>query len=470
MLAELDVADDVVEGLEEPLGLALALDARRRPRRRSRAGRGRRSGERSTSVCRVSPYVAIAAIRTVPCSSVMSSGSRTTRGAGAAGLGDALSTSGTSSAMSTTPSPCLRWWSTSGLSGSTAPLMTNRIEPERSTKRLVVAVAVLGAGVGLELHAPRGLVVVRGLGGVADDEDDRVPPGDREDVLLLVVLDEADELLELLEGQVGLELLSVGQVRRRHGRQSWRAAWLGRARVCNSTPRWHAAHSACPVGKADMCPCRTPSTPGSIDLFAAEPRIGVLEASRAARASPGAPCRRGSTSSAARGDHGRGRPELDPAALGYPVTAFCTLEIRQGRGPRPRRRAPGGDPRGARGAHDHRRRATCAPGSSPAPTPTSSGSSTGSSTTAHVIRASTVISLATRIPLPHPAPAGGASSRPDRPARRQAEPARAGPASPRRRPGAGTRPGRSRGTARPAPWWPAPGQSSSRCSRLANPW
>ncbi len=25
-------------------------------------------------------------------------------------------------------------------------------------------------------------------------------------------------------------------------------------------------------------------------------------------------------------------PDVDPAALGYPVTAFCTLEIRQGRG------------------------------------------------------------------------------------------------------------------------------------------
>ena len=28
-------------------------------------------------------------------------------------------------------------------------------------------------------------------------------------------------------------------------------------------------------------------------------------------------------------------PDVDPAALGYPVTAFCTLEIRQGRGATP---------------------------------------------------------------------------------------------------------------------------------------
>ena len=76
----------------------------------------------------------------------------------------------------------------------------------------MVALAVLGAAVGDELHAPRGLVVVRGLAGVADDEDDRVPAGDRERVLALVVLDEADELLELLDVEVGLALLR-GQVK-----------------------------------------------------------------------------------------------------------------------------------------------------------------------------------------------------------------------------------------------------------------
>jgi len=81
-------------------------------------------------------------------------------------------------------------------------------------ERLVVAVAVLGARVGDEVHAPCGLVVVRGLGGVADDEDDRVPPGDREDVALRVVLHESDQLLELLEGQIGLELIRC----QRHGR------------------------------------------------------------------------------------------------------------------------------------------------------------------------------------------------------------------------------------------------------------
>ena len=78
-------------------------------------------------------------------------------------------------------------------------------------ERLVVAVAVLGAGVGDELHAPGALVVVRALGGVARDEDDGVPAGDGEDVGVLVVLDETDELLELVEVEVGLALL-VGEV------------------------------------------------------------------------------------------------------------------------------------------------------------------------------------------------------------------------------------------------------------------
>jgi hypothetical protein len=140
--------------------------------------------------------------------------------------------------MSVTPSPCLRWCSTSGLSGSTAPLTTKRIEPEPQHERLVVAVAVLRAGVRLELHPPRGLVVVRRLGRVADAEDDRVPAGDREDVALLVVLDQADELLELVDGEVGLELVlgeraagAGGLASRRHG--SYRCPAQGR--VCNST-------------------------------------------------------------------------------------------------------------------------------------------------------------------------------------------------------------------------------------------
>ena len=83
----------------------------------------------------------------------------------------------------------------------------------------------------------------------------------------------------------------------------------------------------------------TTSTPGSIDrldaalieLLAVEPRVGVLEASRRLGAARG--------TVQARLDRMRERgvitgygPDVDPAALGYEVTAFITLEIRQAGG------------------------------------------------------------------------------------------------------------------------------------------
>ena len=68
-----------------------------------------------------------------------------------------------------------------------------------------------------------------------------------------------------------------------------------------------------------------------IELLAAEPRVGVLEASRRLRVARG--------TVQARLDRLAGRgvitgygPEVDPAALGYEVTAFVTLEIRQAGG------------------------------------------------------------------------------------------------------------------------------------------
>lgn len=66
-------------------------------------------------------------------------------------------------------------------------------------------------------------------------------------------------------------------------------------------------------------------------LFADEPRIGVLEASRrlaVARGTVQARLDRLERSGVVRG----WGPELDAEALGYPVTAFITLEIRQGEG------------------------------------------------------------------------------------------------------------------------------------------
>lgn len=68
-----------------------------------------------------------------------------------------------------------------------------------------------------------------------------------------------------------------------------------------------------------------------VALWHAEPRIGVLEASRRLGVA------RGTVQSrldrlAARGVVRSFGPELDPDALGFRVTAFVTLEIRQGRG------------------------------------------------------------------------------------------------------------------------------------------
>lgn len=68
-----------------------------------------------------------------------------------------------------------------------------------------------------------------------------------------------------------------------------------------------------------------------MQLFAAQPRIGVLEASRrlgVARGTVQARLDRLETDGVIRG----WGPDVDPGELGYPVTAFLTLEIRQGAG------------------------------------------------------------------------------------------------------------------------------------------
>jgi DNA-binding Lrp family transcriptional regulator len=65
-----------------------------------------------------------------------------------------------------------------------------------------------------------------------------------------------------------------------------------------------------------------------IALLAAEPRIGVLECSRRLRVARGTVQAR-LDKLAQRGVIRSYGPEIDPAALGYGVTAFVTLEIRQ---------------------------------------------------------------------------------------------------------------------------------------------
>ena len=78
-----------------------------------------------------------------------------------------------------------------------------------------------------------------------------------------------------------------------------------------------------------------------IDLFAQDPRIGVLEASRRLGVARGTVQARLDKLVASDVITGWG-PELSPQALGYPVTAFLTLEIRQDTAER----------RGHRGGHD----------------------------------------------------------------------------------------------------------------------
>src|SRR5215216_2415737 len=68
-----------------------------------------------------------------------------------------------------------------------------------------------------------------------------------------------------------------------------------------------------------------------IDLFAAEPRIGVLEASRRLGVARGTVQARLDKLASSGVITGWG-PDLSPEALGFPVTAFLTLEIRQGAG------------------------------------------------------------------------------------------------------------------------------------------
>jgi hypothetical protein len=100
-----------------------------------------------------------------------------------------------------------------------------------------------------------------------------------------------------------------------------------------------------------------------IGLLAAEPRIGVLEASRRLGVARGTVQARLERMKQRGVITGYG-PDVDPAALGYEVTAFITLEIRQ---------AGGHDPVAERLAaipevlevHHHRRRGPAVPGGGP---------------------------------------------------------------------------------------------------------
>ncbi len=235
-LADLDVADDVVQRLEQPLRLALALDP------------GRLGGDVAREIGAVVPRPVD---QGVPGLAVRRDGGDPDGAvlvgdvlrlaydarAGLAGLGDAAVDVGDLERDVGDPVTV-----TAVVVGQLAVGVHGTVdhEPDRARAQhegLVVAVAVLRTRVGDQVHAPRGLVVVRRLGGVADHEHDRVPAGHGEHVPLLVVLHESDQLLELVEGQVGTDLLG-GQ--RTHGPRIVAEDNLCNARVTHWTtcPVW----------------------------------------------------------------------------------------------------------------------------------------------------------------------------------------------------------------------------------------
>ena len=136
-----------------------------------------------------------------------------------------------------------------------------------------------------------------------------------------------------------------------------------------------------------------------IDLFADEPRIGVLEASRRLGVARGTVQARLDKLAATGVITGWG-PDLSPEALGYPVTAFLTLEIRQGRRAARDRRAPTSPsiPEVLEAHHDHRRRRHVGPRRGPLQHRPAARHRPGARDHDGIVRSSTVIALATQIP------------------------------------------------------------------------
>ncbi|MFF7455169.1 Lrp/AsnC family transcriptional regulator [Kitasatospora sp. NPDC008115] len=100
----------------------------------------------------------------------------------------------------------------------------------------------------------------------------------------------------------------------------------------SSNPPVGQGHSGAPGGPAGNTNDAIDVLDGRlIRLLAEEPRIGVLECSRRLQVARGTVQARLDRLQA-RGVIGGFGPEVDPAALGYPVTAFATLEISQGQG------------------------------------------------------------------------------------------------------------------------------------------
>ena len=353
-------------------GRPVALDEARGARRRSRAGRRRCSGtgRPGCAGCRRTPRWR--PIRTVPCSSVTSLGLLRRPWRPGAGVLDAAVDVGHLQGDVDDAVTVLAVVVQQGALRRDPALDDEAGRAALEHERLVVAVAGLRAAVGDQLHPEGGLVVVRGLGGVADDEHQGVPPGHREGVLALVVRHQADELLELVEVEVGVALcravraiVSVMACAVDHPRSlgnRHRSALVRRLRNTAGQTR----------SRLDTLPMRsTPSTRRLITCSPSEPQIGVLRRSRRLGVARGTVQAR-LDRLVERGVVTHVAPHVDPAALGFPVTAFVTLEIRQGRGTTRWSTHLRGSPRCSR-CTPSPARATCDPGRGPATTPTCSG-------------------------------------------------------------------------------------------------
>ena len=209
----------------------------------------------------------------------------------------------------------------------------------------LVRVAGLRAAVGGPPHAERGRVVVRRLLRVADREHHGVHADDGKAVLRW----------------------------RRHA---------ARMRIgfsnCATSCYWLVNLSINTERMMVSLYTMTTSSPGRVDhldaalieLLAAEPRVGVLEASRRLRVARGTVQARLDRLQERGVITGYG-PEVDPAALGYEVTAFVTLEIRQAGGHDPVAERLAAIPEVLE-AHTITGPGTCSAGWWPGPTPTCS--------------------------------------------------------------------------------------------------
>ena len=274
--------------------------------------------------------------------------------------------------MSTTPSPCRAYVRRRRRAGvHRAGEARTGAEPRGQHVLGVVAVALLRPAVRDAGHPERGRVVVRGLLGVADQEADVVDaraPGTgrrrrraRPRRRAASTSTSSVESMPVMSPAVAVVPVSMA-VRRLGNRY---ADCTGQRCAMRRATRLYAGQD-CLV--AMHRPARRPADRAA----RRRARIGVLECSRRLRVARGTVQARLDKLIARGVIRGFG-PELDPAALGFGVTAFVTLEIRQRLRPRPGRRAPGrASPRCWRRTPSPAP-ATCCAGSWPGPTPTCSG-------------------------------------------------------------------------------------------------